>query len=192
MSGENIAIFASGKGSNAEKIISFFKGHPLIQVALIVTNKSTAGVLKLAADHGIPSCIITKEQFYQTESFLVELAGNDITHIVLAGFLWKIPDYLIREFPDKIINIHPALLPNYGGKGMYGHHVHRAVFENKDKESGITIHLVNEHYDEGQILYQERCEIQEGDSPDVIAEKVLILEHHFFPRIIEKWIEVKA
>lgn len=192
MSGENIAIFASGKGSNAEKIISFFKGHPHIQVALIVANKSTAGVLKLAADHGIPSRIITKEQFYQTESFLEELAGNEITHIVLAGFLWKIPDYLIREFPDKIINIHPALLPHYGGKGMYGHHVHRAVFENKDKESGITIHLVNEHYDEGQILFQERCEIQEGDSPDVIAEKVLILEHHFFPRIIEKWIEVKA
>ena len=181
-----IAIFASGAGSNAKKIIEYFEGHRLITVSLIVCNKPDAGVLKIADQTGIPTLLIEKEKFFRGNAYTDELKERGIGFIVLAGFLWKIPDTLIKAYPGKIINIHPALLPNYGGKGMYGGFVHEAVITNKDKESGITIHYVDEHYDHGDIIFQARCPIEETDSSESLAKKIHLLEHTYYPKIIEK------
>jgi phosphoribosylglycinamide formyltransferase-1 len=183
-----LAIFASGRGSNAREIIQFFRNSEDIFVSLIITNRSKAGILELAKEENIPSLILKKEQFLNGEDFLVYLKTNKISHIVLAGFLLKIPEYLIKAYPDKIINIHPALLPKYGGKGMYGHHVHEAVLKNQEKESGITIHLVNENYDEGKIVFQASCSLDPDDKADDIAAKVLQLEHFHYPRVIKNWV----
>lgn len=181
-----IAIFASGAGSNALKIIEHLKEHVSIQVALIVCNKPDAGVLAIARTHGIPTLLIEKERFFRGDAYLAELQKHHIRFIVLAGFLWKVPDALIKAYPDKIINIHPALLPKYGGKGMYGMRVHEAVIAAGEKESGITIHYVNEHFDEGAPIFQARCPIAPGDTPEQLAQKIHALEHRYFPETVEK------
>lgn len=183
-----IAIFASGAGSNAQKIIDHFRDHSSIKVALIVCNKPGAGVLDIAAREKIPSIIIDKETFFRGNGYVDELKQEGIDFIVLAGFLWKIPISLLRAWPHKMINIHPALLPGYGGKGMYGAFVHKAVIEARDKESGISIHFVDDIYDHGQVIFQARCAIVADDTPETLAQKIHQLEHLYYPRIIEKTI----
>ncbi|GLR19164.1 phosphoribosylglycinamide formyltransferase [Portibacter lacus] len=185
----NIAIFASGRGSNAQAILEYLKGHEEISVKLILSNKKDAGVLLLADEYHIEKFVFNKSQFNSEDIVLQKLKSLNIEVLVLAGFLWKIPSYLIQAYPERIINIHPSLLPKYGGKGMYGRHVHEAVYKNKDLESGITIHLVNEVYDDGKILFQASKELEPTDEPSVIASKVLELEHFYFPRVIEAFIE---
>ncbi len=181
-----IAIFASGKGSNAEEIIKHFKDHPSISVDVIVSNNPHAMVLERARRYNIPAIIFNRKDFNATiAERLIEL---NITHIVLAGFLWLIPTSLLEKFPNRIINIHPALLPKFGGKGMYGMKIHELVRMSNEKESGITIHLVDEKYDEGRILFQHKCELTSADTPQQIAEKVHQLEYTWYPKIIEKWI----
>jgi formyltetrahydrofolate-dependent phosphoribosylglycinamide formyltransferase len=180
----NIAIFASGAGSNAAKIISHLKNDPFIKVALIVCNKPGAGVLDIAATNQIPTLLIEKEQFFRGDTYLPQLKKHKIDFIVLAGFLWKIPVALIDAYPNHIINIHPALLPKYGGKGMYGMKVHEAVIAAGEKESGITIHYVNEHFDEGEHIFQAKCVIDENDTPESLAQKIHALEHAHFPETI--------
>ena len=183
---KKIAIFASGGGSNAQKIIEHFKGHPSVEIALVISNKKDAGVLGIAANHQIPTHIIERQSFYNTDVLLSVLKENSIDFIALAGFLWLVPSYLVKAFPKKIVNIHPALLPKYGGKGMYGHFVHEAVKAANETESGMTIHYVDEHYDEGTIIFQAKCAIDAEDSAAEIARKVLALEHQHFPLVIEK------
>jgi len=183
---KRIAIFASGGGSNARKIIEHFEENSEIDVALIVTNKRNAGVLNHAREFDIPILIIDRNFFYNSEEILQILKNEQIDLIVLAGFLWLIPSYLIQNYLDKIINIHPSLLPKYGGKGMYGINVHKAVKENHENESGITIHFVNENFDEGNHIFQASINLDENDSPEEIAKKVLTLEHKHFPLVIEK------
>jgi phosphoribosylglycinamide formyltransferase-1 len=182
------AIFASGSGSNAENIITFFKNHPQIVVTLVLSNNPDAPVLQRAARLGVTGLVLNKRQFRETGEVVNWLQEEKITHIVLAGFLWLVPENLIEAYPNRIINIHPALLPQYGGKGMYGLRVHEAVVRNKDLESGITIHLVNQRYDEGQIIFQEYCKVEETDSPETLAARVQVLEHKFYPLVIENWI----
>ncbi len=181
----NIAIFASGGGSNACKIIEHFENLTSGCVGLVVSNKADAGVLDIAAQHHIPTQIIGREMFYESEAILDILKQHDIEFVVLAGFLWLVPEYLVRAFPRKIVNIHPALLPKYGGKGMYGMNVHKAVKAAGEGESGITIHYVNDHYDDGDIIFQASCPILPEDSAEIIAKKVLELEHRHFPKVIE-------
>ena len=182
----HIAIFASGAGSNARKIIEYFENKGLrIKVSLIVCNVPNAGVLEIAKEKGIPSLIINKTDFTAT-GYVESLQNADINFIVLAGFLWKVPEVLVRAYPKAIINIHPALLPKYGGKGMYGARVHEAVIAAGEKESGITIHWVNEHYDEGTIIFQASCSIDANDTADTLANKIHALEHAHFAPTIEK------
>ncbi|MBS1627622.1 MAG: phosphoribosylglycinamide formyltransferase [Bacteroidetes bacterium] len=185
-SNHRLAIFASGAGSNAAKIIDYFKHNTHITIALIVSNKKEAGVLKIAEQNNIPVLIIEKEQFFKGDAYINALNKSTITFIVLAGFLWKVPQQLITSFFNKIINIHPALLPKYGGKGMYGNFVHEAVIQNKEKESGITIHFVNEKYDDGKHIFQTTCNVDENDTPETLAKKIQLLEHQHFPEQIEK------
>lgn len=182
---KNIAVFASGAGSNAAQIIDRFRSHPTINVALIVCNKPGAGVLAIAAAKNISFLLIEKEKFFFGDAYIKELKENEIDFIVLAGFLWKIPTTLIKAFPDKIINIHPALLPKYGGKGMYGQHVHQAVIDNKETESGITIHYVNEVYDNGKTIFQATCPVLSTDTAISLARRVAALEHEHYPAVIE-------
>src|SRR6187402_3319305 len=184
-----IAIFSSGTGSNAKKIIDHLislkeKGISSAIVSLIVCNKSGAGVLKIAEENNIPTILIEKEKFFRGNAYTDELKEAGIDFIVLAGFLWKIPVTLIKAFHVKMINIHPALLPKYGGKGMYGNFVHEAVIANKEKESGINIHYVDEVYDHGQIILQATCLVSEYDNPETLAKKVQILEHRHFPAAV--------
>ena len=181
-----VAIFASGKGSNALQIIRHFDGNSAVKIALIVSSKKDAGVLDIAKEHQIPAITLNKNTFLSTNDYVDFLEKEAIDFIVLAGFLWKIPTNLIKAFPQKIINIHPALLPNYGGKGMYGHFVHEAVINAKEKQSGITIHYVDELYDHGAHIFQAFCDITELDTPDSLAEKIHVLEHVHFPSVIEK------
>lgn len=182
----SIAIFASGAGSNARKIIEHFSHHPKIRVELIVCNKPDAGVLNIADEHGIPTLLLDKEQFFRGNAYVDEFKVDDIEFIVLAGFLWKIPDALIHAYPENIVNIHPALLPKYGGKGMYGNRVHEAVIANKETESGITIHLVDEVYDHGKIIFQARCEVKKDDTPETLAARIHELEHRHYAKVIEQ------
>jgi len=183
---KNIVIFASGRGSNAEKIINHFRNHKRVKISAIVSNKLDAGVLDLALRNGIPTRVLSKKVFFKSTDILNYLKEKETDLIVLAGFLWLIPPHLVEAYPDKIINIHPALLPKYGGKGMYGHHVHKAVKAAGDTISGITIHYVNEHYDEGRHIAQFSTELNADMNPDDIAAAVLKLEHQHFAETIEK------
>lgn len=183
-----IAIFASGAGSNAQKLIDHFKNSDHIKISLVVCNKPGAGVLDIAAKENISTLLIEKEKFFRGNGYTDELKENKINFIVLAGFLWKIPDTLIKAYPGKIINIHPALLPNYGGKGMYGGHVHQAVIAAGEKESGITIHYVDGHYDNGDIIFQVRCQVLENDTAASLANRIHQLEHEYYPKVIEELI----
>lgn len=182
----HIAIFASGAGSNAQKIIDHFRDHSSVKISLIVCNKPGAGVLQIAANENIPSIIIEKDQFFRGNAYIDELNSFHIDFIILAGFLWKIPSALIKAYPLKIVNIHPALLPAYGGKGMYGAKVHEAVVTAGEKESGITIHYVDEIYDHGKIIFQAKCDVAPTDTPDTLAQKIHSLEHQHFPIVIEQ------
>jgi phosphoribosylglycinamide formyltransferase 1 len=186
MSKKRIAIFVSGSGSNAEAVINYFKGHPKISVELLLSNNPDAYALERAKNLNVPSKVFDKSQI-QTE-VLDWLSENKITHIILAGFLWMIPKSLTDAYHNKIINIHPSLLPKFGGKGMFGMKVHEAVKHAGETETGLTIHLVNEKYDDGKILKQVRCKISETDSARGISENVLRLEHFHYPRVIEEWI----
>lgn len=182
---KNIAIFASGGGSNAVKIIEHFKQNPEISVKVIVCNKAKAGVLAKAELYNVETLMIDRPSFYEGQSILDELNQRDIDLVVLAGFLWLVPAYLVNAYDQRIVNIHPALLPKYGGKGMYGHHIHKAVKAAGDDQSGMTIHYVNGAYDQGSIILQRRCAIVPNDTPEDIAKKVLKLEHRYYPIVIE-------
>ena len=180
----NIAIFASGAGSNAQKIIDAFRGNNSVNIALIVCNNPTAGVLQIAEKENIPALLIKKKRFAEEDAYLPEIKLHKTDFIVLAGFLWKVPPALIKAYPNKIINIHPALLPKYGGKGMYGAHVHEAVIAAREKESGISIHYVDEIYDHGKIIFQAACAVDETDTPALLAKKIHALEHQHYPGVI--------
>ena len=183
-----LAIFASGKGSNAEKIIQYFDNVQLVKVSMIVCNNPEAGVLDIAKHHNIKTLVIDKKTFAQTEEYVQLLKNEGITHIILAGFLWKVPETMINGYRNKILNIHPALLPNFGGKGMYGDRVHEAVIASGQKETGITIHLVDEHYDNGTTVFQASVPIEDSDTESSIAQKVHSLEHLHYPRVIAEWL----
>lgn len=196
----HVAIFASGAGSNARKIIEYFENQSIseftakstrpIKVSLIVCNVPTAGVLEIAKEKGIPTLLINKTEF-ANGGYVESLKNADIDFIVLAGFLWKVPEVLVNAFPKAIVNIHPALLPNYGGKGMYGSRVHEAVIAAGESKSGITIHWVDANYDEGDIIFQAECTIESGDTPEVLAQKIHALEHQHFAPVIEKLLRNK-
>jgi len=181
---QQIAIFASGAGSNAARIIDHFRHHPTIKISLVVCNKPGAGVLNIAAREHIPTLLIEKERFFRGDAYVPVLKELNIRFIVLAGFLWKVPSGLVQTYKGKIVNIHPALLPKYGGKGMYGRLVHEAVIAAKEKESGITIHYVDEVYDNGQIILQATCMITGDETPETLAKKVQVLEHRHFPAAV--------
>ncbi len=181
---KRIAIFASGAGSNAAAILRHLEGSSTAKVALVVCNKPGAGVINIAAAAGVPVLLIQKEEFFRGGGYVSQLKEEGIDFIVLAGFLWKIPEALIQAFPRRIINLHPALLPKYGGKGMYGLNVHAAVIQNGEEESGITIHWVDEHYDSGDIIFQATCPVLSGDTPEALAQRIHQLEHTHFPAVI--------
>ena len=183
---KQIVILASGSGSNAENIITYFKESPQVAVSAVLTNKNTAKVLERCDRLKIPAFYFNKTAFTSSNTVVQLLLSLNPDIIVLAGFLWKIPSNIIAAFPNQIINIHPALLPKYGGKGMYGMKVHQAVKENAETETGITIHYVNEHYDEGAIIFQAKTAVEPSDDADSIAEKVHQLEYEHFPKVIEK------
>ncbi|MDR3679901.1 MAG: phosphoribosylglycinamide formyltransferase [Flavipsychrobacter sp.] len=180
----SLIIFASGRGSNAAAIIDHFKQNGKAAIALIVTNNPNAGVLAIAEQQHIPFLIVDKTSIKET-LLIEQMADCKPSLIVLAGFMWKIPGTIVAAFRNKIVNIHPALLPAYGGKGMYGNHVHHAVLEAGEKETGITIHHVNEHYDEGDIIVQARCKVQANDTEDTLADRIHVLEHFYYPRTVE-------
>lgn len=182
----NIAIFASGSGTNAENIIKYFSTGKNIQVVLVLSNRLEAIVHKRAAALNVPSVFFDRNDFYNSGRVLNILVASRIDFIVLAGFLWLVPDDIISKYEKRIINIHPALLPSYGGKGMYGEKVHKAVIDNHETESGITIHYVNRSYDEGDIIFQARCRVEPCDTPDSLASKVHALEYEHYPRVIEE------
>lgn len=184
---KNIAIFASGSGSNAERIVEYFANSEQIKVKLFLCNNSEAGVIQRAERLQIPLVMFDRPAFKSGEVVKI-LKKNQIDWVILAGFLWLIPKNIVDAFPNRIINIHPALLPKFGGKGMYGHFVHEAVVENKETESGITIHFVNEHYDEGGVIFQASFPILPTDTPKDVARKGQFLEHKHFPAVIEKTI----
>lgn len=186
---KKIAIFASGAGSNAQKIIDHFRESTAAQIALIACNKPGAGVLNIAEKEGIPVLLIEKEPFFRGDAYVPYLREQKIDLIVLAGFLWKIPDALIKAFPQRIVNIHPALLPKYGGKGMYGMFVHAAVVAAGEAETGITIHWVDEHYDHGDIIFQATCQVEPSDTAESVAAKIHALEHQFFPGVVEQLVQ---
>ena len=184
-----LAVFASGAGTNAQKLIDHFAGTPNIKIVLLVCNKAGAVVINIANNHHIPVQLIEKETFFNGDHYLPILKKCHIDYIILAGFLWKVPAQLIAIFPKKIINIHPALLPKYGGKGMFGHYVHEAVISNKEKESGITIHYVDEQYDHGTVIFQATCTVDATDTANSLADKVHLLEHQHYPEVIDKLIQ---
>ena len=185
---KQLAIFASGQGSNAAKIIAYFKNHAYIKISLIVTNNQHSKVIELAQQNGIPFYITIKENFFSANSIVSILEYHGINFIVLAGFLWKIPSKLIHSYQNKIFNVHPALLPKFGGKGMYGRHVHQAVIMAKEKESGITIHYVNEELDKGDIIFQIKYDVEFNETPESLSLKVRELEHAHYSKIIEQCI----
>jgi len=184
-----IAIFASGNGSNAENIIKHFANNDQINCRLILSNNPKAGVLERAKRLNVPFIVFNRESFYKKQDVLHALQKYSIDFIVLAGFMWLIPSYIIKAFPQKIVNIHPALLPKYGGKGMYGDFVHQAVSNAGETQTGISIHYVNDRYDEGDIIFQKTVDIEKGEEPKKIAEKVHALEYKYFPKIIERVLE---
>ncbi len=183
-----IAILASGSGTNAEAIMKYFAGRADVAVVLLLSNNPTAYALERAGKFNVPTGVFSREEFRTGNEVLRSLEQHAVTHIVLAGFLLLVPVSIIKAFPDRIVNIHPALLPRHGGKGMYGERVHQAVKAAGDSTTGITIHLVNEKFDDGRVLFQATCPVLVEDGPEQIAEKVHILEHRHFPPVIEKWI----
>lgn len=185
---KKIAIFASGSGSNAENIIQYFAQKPQFCVKSVFCNVPDAYVLERAKKYRIPSFVFNREEFRNPDKVFRQLQEQEIDFIVLAGFLWLMPSFITAAWPNKIVNIHPALLPAYGGKGMYGHHVHEAVIAAGEKESGITIHYVNDHYDQGAIIFQAKCPVLPTDTPDDLAARVHELEYRYFPQIIAETI----
>lgn len=186
-----LAIFASGSGSNARKMMERFAQHPQIEVSLLVSNKPGIGALHHAADFGISTLIIEKEKFFRGDGYVEELQAAGIDFIILAGFLWKVPAALIAAYPQRILNIHPALLPKYGGKGMYGKHVHEAVIAAAEKESGITIHVVDEQYDHGATVFQANCPVFPDDTAEALAARIHALEHQHYPEVVEAFVSNK-
>lgn len=180
-----IGIFASGEGTNAQRFIDYFANSKSIYISLIITNNPKAKVIDKAAKAGIPVLLVDRNKLYHSEDIVNELKSK-IDFIVLAGFMWMVPENLIKAFHNKMVNIHPALLPAYGGKGMYGMHVHEAVIKNHEKRSGITIHYVNERYDEGKIIAQHECSISENDTAETLAKKIHQLEYEYYPKTVEK------
>jgi phosphoribosylglycinamide formyltransferase-1 len=185
---KNIAVFASGSGTNAQNLIEYFEKSNSARVTIVLVNKPDAYVLTRAHRLDVPSVVFSKKNFYNDGYILQLLQYHNIDLIVLAGFLWLIPPVLVENYKNRMLNIHPALLPNYGGKGMFGHHVHEAVVANKEKESGITIHLVNEVYDSGDILFQAKCRVLPTDTADEVAAKIHELEQAHFPKVVEDYI----
>ena len=189
---KRLAIFASGTGSNAKRLIDYFSEKKDILVALLISNRKEAGALEIGRKSDIPAINFTKEEFYNSSTVIDKLIAEKIDFIVLAGFLIRVPDNILKAYENKIINIHPALLPDFGGKGMYGLNVHKAVIESGKSESGIPIHLVNEHYDEGRILFQAKCPVLENDTAEMLAARVQELEHNYFPEAVERFIKEKT
>ena len=187
---KKIAILASGEGTNAERIIRYFAAHPTVKVVVVITNKAEAGVIRRAENLGIPVEFLPASAFKEGKATDV-LRHYETDFVVLAGFLLRIPDDMLVEYPDRIVNIHPSLLPKFGGKGMYGSRVHEAVLEAKEQESGITIHYINEHYDEGAIILQAKCPVIKGDTPDTLANRVHQLEYEHYPAVIERLLSEK-
>jgi phosphoribosylglycinamide formyltransferase-1 len=185
----NLALFASGSGSNAERIVRYFESDPDVHISMILSNKPDAYVLERARNLGVPSRVFNRPEFYGSDLVLNTLLDLKTDLIVLAGFLWLVPDNILKHYPSRILNIHPALLPDFGGKGMYGHHVHEAVIQSGKPVSGITIHLVDENYDRGRILFQAECPVLQGDTPDSLAERIHLLEHRHYPEEIKKYLE---
>jgi phosphoribosylglycinamide formyltransferase-1 len=183
---KRIAIFASGSGTNAQNIIKYFKTSTIGEVVLVLSNKRHAKVLERAENEDIKSLFFHRDDLYSKHGVLKILDETGVDLIVLAGFLLMFPEIILKEYHGKVINIHPALLPKYGGKGMYGKYVHEAVIANKEKETGITIHFVNEAYDEGAIIFQATTEVSKEDTPNTVAEKVHLLEYEYFPKVIEE------
>lgn len=183
---KRMVIFASGSGTNAENIIKYFQKSKLAEVTLVLTNKKGAKVLDRAKKSSIPAQSFTKNEFVNSDEVLTILKKETPDLIVLAGFLLKFPEFILNEFPNKVINIHPALLPKYGGKGMYGMHVHESVVKNKEAKTGITIHYVNENYDEGAIIFQESFILSENETAETVASKIHELEYEHFPKVIEE------
>lgn len=183
----SLAILASGGGSNAAAILRHFQGHPSIQITLIACNRKEAGVYQVAENHKVESIQIERERFLHGDAYLPEFESRQIRGLILAGFLWKVPEPLIQAYPDRILNIHPALLPKFGGQGMYGIRVHAAVVAAGETESGITIHRVDEHYDNGDHLLQVHCPVHPDDTPESLAQRVLALEHAYYPDTIENY-----
>ena len=183
---KNLAIFASGSGSNAENIIRYFAEKPGFRVKKVYCNVPDAYVLERAKKYNVPTQVFNRAEFRNPDIILRQLQEEGTDFIILAGFLWLVPPCITNAYPNRIVNIHPALLPAYGGKGMYGHHVHEAVLAAGEKESGITIHYVNEHYDSGDIIFQATCPVLPDDTPDTLAARVHELEYAHFPRVIEK------
>ena len=183
---KNIVLFASGNGTNAENIIRYFQENKTANILEVLTNNPRAGVIERAKKLNVPVKVFFRKEFSSPDELILHLREIKTDFIVLAGFLWKIPTVLIRQFPEKIINLHPALLPEFGGKGMYGIHVHEAVIAAGKKKSGITIHYVNEHYDDGKIIFQAETEVSKTDTPESLAKKIHALEYRYFPEIIEK------
>jgi phosphoribosylglycinamide formyltransferase-1 len=184
-----IAIFASGRGTNADAIMDYFQHALSAEVVLLLSNNPEALVLQRAKNYGVAARVFTKEQFYEKGQVLTWLQESKTTHVVLAGFLWHMPLNFIHAFANHMINIHPSLLPKFGGKGMYGMRVHEAVRTSGAKETGITIHVVNENYDEGKILFQAKCAVDPTDTPEQIAQKVHQLEYDNYPKVIEQWVQ---
>jgi phosphoribosylglycinamide formyltransferase 1 len=188
---QQIVILSSGSGSNAENIIKYLKNSDTIEVKLIICNNPKAGIIPRAKQLGVPLLLLNRNDFYQSDKLISLLQRMNIDLIVLAGFLWLLPTNFIAAFKNKIINIHPALLPKYGGKGMYGQYVHTAVLKNKEKETGITIHLVDEIYDHGKIIFQKSVSVVPGDSVPTLEEKVHKLEYEYYPKVIEQLLSGK-
>jgi len=188
---DRIAIFASGNGTNAQRIMEYFGEHPAIRVTLLLSNNPAARALERARGFHVPTIVFTRDDLYHSRHLLDILSVQCIDYLVLAGFLWLLPGYLLDAYSSRIINIHPALLPNYGGKGMYGMKVHEEVIRSGDRESGISIHYVNDRYDDGQIIFQARCPVEQGDTPETLAKKVHELEYRHFPEVIERVIQGK-
>ena len=186
MDGHKIAILVSGTGTNAINIIEYFEKNSVADVALVVSNKTDALAVEKAQNKGVKTIVFNNESFKKNSIVLNYLKSESIDFIVLAGFLMKVPNDIIHAYPNKIVNLHPSLLPKYGGKGMYGNHVHRAVIEAQESESGISIHFVNEEYDEGAIIFQAKVRVEKKDSVEVLAQKIRQLEHRFFPKIVEQ------
>jgi len=183
---KRIAVFASGNGTNAERLIRYFRDSNDVEISLVLSNNASAGVLKRAEKLGVKSVVFSRQEFVENAEVDRLLQDNKIDFIILAGFLWLIPDFIIKGFPDRIVNIHPALLPKYGGKGMFGMNVHNSVINNGEKQSGISIHYVNSKYDEGQIIFQAKVNIVDKETAETLAAKIHLLEYEHFPIIIEE------